>query len=328
MTAVRPESRLAAGEPVTFLCEGSRLYGSLHRPSKRLPGAPGVILLNQGPVDRAGSHRLYIKLTERLTAMGLVVLRFDARGVGESEGAWPQEDVRITVPDIYGHIQRGAWTPDALAAIEFMRREAGVDRVVLGGLCGGAVTAVFAGADHAAVDAVFGIGMPVTFAHVTQLAAVPDAVLKREASGYFRKLLRPSAWTRFLTFQTDYRTIVRLFSAQLRRRLSRLRTADGRAEENEENDQAVNVPLLKTIDRAARARKPLLFVFSGNDDLWHEFEERLPRFGADRSRLPFDLVTIPNANHILTEDRWQQELYDQVATWLTSHIGGARRRTA
>jgi len=66
--------------------------------------------------------------------MGFAVLRFDARGVGESEGGWEGDPVSIL--DAYGDIQRGAWVPDARAAIEFMKRTIGSRHLLLGGACG------------------------------------------------------------------------------------------------------------------------------------------------------------------------------------------------
>lgn len=317
-----PTDRLNSGIPVTFDCQGSRLFGSLHRASASAPGGIGVILLNQGPVDRAGSHRLYIKLANRLASLGFIVLRFDARGVGESEGAWEGEENRISVPEVYSRIQQGAWKPDALAAIDYMRRDVGVDRIVLGGLCGGAATALLTGAEHPSVDGLFAIGTPITFAHETRLTAVPNAILQQEVSGYFRKLLRPSSWTRFLSFKTDYRTLARVLSIQLQRRLAALRQP-ATAAFDDDND--VNVALVRDILTAAR-RKPLLVVFSGNDYLWREFQEHLPRFGKDPSRLPFELVTIPDANHIFTQESWQQALSESVTSWLKRTQSESHRR--
>ena len=310
------------GTPVSFSCEGSRLRGSLHTPS--VPGGrTGVILLNQGPIDRAGSHRLYIKLAARLVALGMPVLRFDARGVGESEGQWAAD--KISVLEAYGNIQRGAWVPDTLAAIEYMRQTVQVDEIVLAGLCGGACTAVFAGADNRAVSGIVAIGAPVTFSAVTQqVADLPDAVIEHHAGRYIRKILQPSSWARFLSLQTDYRTLLGVFGTALRRRLLR----GGQADRISETDAKINVPMINAIRSAARTDKKLLFVFGGNDYLWQEFQEQLPRFGADRTALPFDLVTIDGANHILTEESWQEALYEAMTSWLSAAPSAARRRSA
>jgi hypothetical protein len=92
-----------------------------------------------------------------------------------------------------------------------------------------------------------------------------------------------------------------------------------------ENDSNVNMPMLKAIQDAAKRRKRLLFVFGENDVLWQEFQEHLPRFGA---RLPFELKTIPEGNHVLTEAPWQEALFTHVSEWLVPAREDARRRLA
>jgi pimeloyl-ACP methyl ester carboxylesterase len=298
--------------------------GSLHATSAAAPFA--VILLNQGPVDRGGSHRLYIKLANRLTRLGIPVLRFDARGVGESEGRWEGEDQGITIPQVYGQIQRGAWKPDAMAAIDFMQRATGVKQVVLGGLCGGAATALFAGADHPAVEGMFVIGTPITFSSATQrVADLPDAIIARDTFGYLKKLLKPSSWARFLSFQSDYSTLVHVFMTQLKRRFGRLGASAATEDAIDEN---INAPLLQAVRTTVTRRKRLLVVYGENDYLWQEFQEQMHRFGPSREQLPFQLVTIPDANHTLTEESWQHALFAAVTTWIEEPAQRLRRHLA
>jgi pimeloyl-ACP methyl ester carboxylesterase len=315
---------LDTGAPVSFECEGFKLVGSLHAADGR--AAHGVILLNQGPIDRGGSHRLYIKLANELTAMGVPVLRFDARGVGDSDGMWESEaqETGLSILEAYGHIQRGVWKSDALAAIEFMLRTTGVSRIVLGGLCGGATTAVFAGVDHPAVDGMFLIGTPITFSSVTRRTAdLPTAIIDRDSAAYRRKLFQLSSWSRFLRMETDYRTMAHVLMVQLQRRVGRL---NGDTSTPADDDSNVNVPLIKSIMAACKRRKRLLFVYGENDYLWQEFQEHLSRFGSDRSRLPFELQTIPKANHILTEESWQQALFTSVCDWYSRLTAGQAQR--
>jgi pimeloyl-ACP methyl ester carboxylesterase len=317
--------RTATGAPVSFTCEGSRLVGSLHQPVQPVAGLPGIILLNQGPVDRGGAHRLYLKLAWRLIALGFPVLRFDARGVGESEGLWEGEQSSISVLDTYGAIQKGVWVPDTKAAIEFMQRATGVEKVILGGLCGGAATALLTATSHPAVDRVFVIGTPITFTAVTRrVADLPEAIIQRDSRQYVRKLMDPKSWMRFLSFQTDYRTLLSVFTTQVQRRLK----PSAATAEAAETDEKLNLPLIKAIGASTQAKR-LLMVFGENDYLWQEFQEQMWRFG-DRDRLTFDLATIPDANHTLTEEPWQEALYEKVTSWLdrasTSHP--SQRRSA
>jgi pimeloyl-ACP methyl ester carboxylesterase len=317
--------RRTTGEPVSFMCEGCRLVGSLHRPERLNADLPGIILLNQGPLDRSGAHRLYLKLAWRLTAMGFAVLRFDARGVGESEGCWEGEPDAVSILDAYGDIQRGVWVPDARAAVDFMKRTVGSRHLLLGGACGGSTTALLAGIDHPDVDGMFVIGTPVTFSSVTRrVADLPEAIIQRDTRRYVTKLVNPRSWLRFLSFQTDYKTLIGVFVTQVRRRLGRFQaSAPGSAP----IDDKVNVPMLDAMASASRRGKQLLIVFGENDYLWQEFQEQLWRFG-DRDRLPFTLVTIPDANHTLTEEPWQEALFETVTGWgsrWTAEQDGQRR---
>lgn len=318
---------LSTGTSVSFTFEGCRLAGSLHRPDRTTADLPAVVLFNQGPVDRGGAHRLYIKLACRLTSLGFPVFRFDARGIGESDGLFDGEgEAPLSVPMAYGLIQRGAWVPDANAAIEFLRQSHGIERVVLGGLCGGAATAFLAGARHPAVAAMFGIGTPLTFtASTRRVSDMPQALIEQDTWDYLRKLFKPAAWKRFLSFQTDYPTLASVLATRIRRRLNPKWAEAGPSND----DDKVNGRLVEAINEAVRGRKPVLMVYSENDYLWHEFNEQSARFGA-RERLPMDLVTIPDANHTLTEEPWQESLFNALTKWLTANvpIGAGQGRRA
>ncbi|MGE3509284.1 MAG: alpha/beta hydrolase [Vicinamibacterales bacterium] len=322
MSTAQPVS-LSSGVPVTFTFEGCRLVGSLHHPERAVPYRPAVVLFNQGPVDRGGAHRLYIKLTAHLTALGFTVFRFDARGIGESEGLFTGElTPPLSVPDAYGLIQRGAWVPDARAAIAYLNTTHRIDKVILGGLCGGAVTAFLTGSDHPAVVGMFGIGTPLTFtASTMRVADLPEAVIQRDTIGYLKKLVNPSAWGRFLSFQTDYKTLVKVFATQIQRRLGRTTVADPAAE----TDDKVNLPLIRSLNEAGTRGKRVLLVYSENDYLWQEYTEESWRF-QKTGRLPFDLSTIADANHTLTEQPWQDALFTTLRAWITPAASDEVRR--
>ena len=119
-------------EPVVFSCEGDRLIGVLHRPNH--PQTTGVVVVTGAPQYRIGSHRQYVLLGRRLAEAGFAVLRFDYRGMGDSEGEFVgfegvEDDIR--------------------AAIDCFFEEVGeLRRIALWGLCDGASAAAF----YAALD--------------------------------------------------------------------------------------------------------------------------------------------------------------------------------
>jgi len=76
-----------------------RLAGIYHPPEMQRPGRPvGCLILVGGPQYRAGAHRHYVTLGRFLAARGISVLRFDYRGMGDSEGL--PEDLRGRGEDI------------------------------------------------------------------------------------------------------------------------------------------------------------------------------------------------------------------------------------
>lgn len=111
---------------VEFTVEGHALFGVLcSRPQAQ---DVGVVVVVGGPQYRAGSHRQFVHLARRLAAAGYPCLRFDYRGMGDSEGAL--RDFETVGDDI-------AAATDALLAAE-----PGLRRVVLWGLCDGASAAL------------------------------------------------------------------------------------------------------------------------------------------------------------------------------------------
>lgn len=67
-----------------FTCEGEHLLGIVARPE--MPATVGVVVIVGGPQYRAGSHRQFVLLSRALASSGIAVLRFDYRGMGDSDG--------------------------------------------------------------------------------------------------------------------------------------------------------------------------------------------------------------------------------------------------
>lgn len=110
----------------TFECRGKRLLGVLAQPEQ--PRSTAVLVIVGGPQYRVGSHRQFLYLAHHLAAEGFPVLRFDARGMGDSEG--DPRSFEAVDEDI------------AAAADALLSRVAAGTRLVLWGLCDGASAAL------------------------------------------------------------------------------------------------------------------------------------------------------------------------------------------
>lgn len=114
-------------DALCWQCAGLRQIGILSRPSAGEPET-AVLIIVGGPQVRAGSHRQFVELARGLAAEGLGVLRFDARGMGDSEGQ-PLGFEQLS--------------DDIQAAIDQLQRSLPrLRRVVLWGLCDAASAAL------------------------------------------------------------------------------------------------------------------------------------------------------------------------------------------
>jgi uncharacterized protein len=101
---------------------GKLLRGMVHRPAGSRGRAPGVIFFHGFTGDRMESHWIFIKCARALAAAGIASLRFDFFGSGESDGSFGEATLQSEITD-------------ARAAVQFMRRQRGIDSGRLG-LCG------------------------------------------------------------------------------------------------------------------------------------------------------------------------------------------------
>ncbi len=126
--------RQVAESPVEFPnASGKWLRGMIHRP--RVSSlAPGVVFFHGFTGDRMESHWIFIRCARSLARAGIASLRFDFYGSGESEGEFREATLEGEIAD-------------ARRAVEFFRRQKGIDARRLGivGLSlGGAIAALVA----------------------------------------------------------------------------------------------------------------------------------------------------------------------------------------
>src|SRR5665647_2147413 len=127
-------------EPVIFQCEGSRLIGIAALPAR--PAETGVLIIVGGPQYRAGSHRQFTLLARHLAGLGIASLRFDYRGMGDSEGekrSFDQInadigaalDTFLKLAPAIGHIALWGLCDAASAAMSYAHTDSRVRQLIL-----------------------------------------------------------------------------------------------------------------------------------------------------------------------------------------------------
>ncbi len=116
-------------ELVEFTNKGTKIFGVIHRPIGE-EKAPAVLFCHGLAGHRIGKHRMYVKLAECLSRIGIASFRFDFRGSGDSEGEFAEMTLNGEVSD-------------AVKAFEFLstQKHLDPDRIgVFGRSFGGAIS--------------------------------------------------------------------------------------------------------------------------------------------------------------------------------------------
>jgi dienelactone hydrolase len=121
--------------------EDQRLAGIVTEPD---PGRPelGLVLVTAGLLPKAGPFRLYAELARHLAQEGVVTLRFDLGGVGDS------------LEERAGRPLRERTALEIRAAVDYLSERYALPRLVLGGLCSGAEDALRSAAADGRVSGV------------------------------------------------------------------------------------------------------------------------------------------------------------------------------
>ena len=105
--------------------EHRQLTGVVTEP---LDAAPRIacVLINAGLIPRFGPFRLYTQLARRLSSEGLLTLRFDLGGIGDSGQGYVNFPLKKRTE------------LEIRAALDYLHERHELDGVILGGLCSGA----------------------------------------------------------------------------------------------------------------------------------------------------------------------------------------------
>lgn len=291
--------RVAVDEQaLVFDCQGSELLGMVHRPARHA-GRGLLCVVAGGPQYRGGVARGQVDMARVLSAHGVPVMRFDYRGIGDSEGPFRG----------YPHVE-----PDLRAAIAaFQQAVPGLQEIVLWGGCD-AASAIMINAWKFPQVVGMAVGNP--WVHSEELGD------QAAVAHYRRRLLDKDFWLKVARLQYDPREALGTLARNLRSRVARKLGAGsgtGRAEVKVQDDPGLP-PLLRMRLGLERFKGDVLLVISGRSLQSKEFDGLLAvdaawqqAIKAPRSVQRSDL---PEADHNFSSVGTREQLAPAVLHWL------------
>lgn len=279
-------------QALSFECQGHALIGVLCLPANNA-ARTGVVVVVGGPQYRAGSHRQFVLLARHLASRGHATLRYDVRGMGDSEG-----DSRgfATLDD------------DISAAIDaLLASQAHLTGVVLWGLCDGASAALLYWRRR-------------RDARVTAMCLL-NPWLRSELGQartqvrhyYVQRLMQPAFWHKALLGGVGLRALADL-AGNLRRALLGTAKSSPAGEPSPDED-------FRTAMAAAWKQFPgrLMLVMSGRDYTAKEFldgAQNEQAWAGALSRAGLHRVDLPEADHTFSAAAQRRACEQAVADWL------------
>lgn len=277
--------------PILFQCEGDRLLGIAAAP--KAPIETGVIIIVGGPQYRAGSHRQFTLLARHLAKENIASLRFDYRGMGDSEGEMRSfeqvsADIQAAIDALYGQVPS-------------------IRQVVLWGLCDAASAALFYGPLDPRIKGMVLLNPWVHNEHTAAQVKVTHY--------YWTRLRQSSFWTKLFSGEIDYSASVAEAFGTLGRILTRKKSNI-----NPSNTSIDNGSYIDRMLAGLRINKnPLLVILSGNDQTAQEFDLLIKsdkdwQHAIKSSKI--DFIRINEANHTFSSEIWRNLVAHYTADWI------------
>jgi len=281
--------------PVVFTCQGQRLLGVIHQAQG--DSLKGVLIVVGGPQYRVGSHRQFVLLARHLVAQGVPTMRFDVRGMGDSEGdphhfLQINEDIRAAIDCFY------ATCPSLVG-------------VVVWGLCDAASAALFYAYQDNRVKA---LALLNPWVFTEQGAA--KTVLKHY---YLRRLHSKDFWRKVFALKFNVVGSARSFC-----QLIKQSGQDGKAAQVSGRmalvDQGLPLPT-RMRECFKRFPGPVLLILSGRDLTAAEFNEAVNSDPEWQGLLRNTRVLrheFAEADHTFSSAAWRGRVADWTSDWVKS----------
>lgn len=272
---------------ISFLCEGHRLYGVLHRPEQ--PFRRGIVQM-----DRSGPIRQGVLRARRWAESGIPLFRFDPRGRADSEGP---------------HVPIEEWRSDICSAIE----------TFFANLPELQETVVCAGSQSAAAVLMHVLAEPriVGLAIVNPWLRMEKAVERTRLRMYLAKAIDLDSWVNLWYSESGLTGAARSFAESMVA-VARLLDKRGRCAEKQAGSPFTPVLLVKQVARTMKLFPGrFCIILSSGDPAASVFQNELQTEMSELHRAGRATVhELVGADHVLSRGEWQ----DQMATWIQEWV--------
>lgn len=284
---------------IIFQCHENNLLGIIHQSDDA--SKVGVLLVVGGPQYRVGSHRQFVLLARLLAANDIPVMRFDYRGMGDSEG---KSQSFASVDD------------DIAAAIAaFYQVYPGLSGIVIWGLCDAASAALFYAYQD---ERVRGLVLLNPWVYTEQGAAT--VYLKHY---YWRRLSNPDFWRKCFSLKFDYlessASLLTIFGKMLGKSTE---TGNRVARTDNSRVDLVDIDLglpVRMRECMRRFKYPVLLILSGRDLTADEFKDVIAADAEWQALLADGQVTrhdLSESDHTFSFSVWGDQVADWTLHWI------------
>ena len=294
------ESSFSSLKVLPSECHQNSLVSILHRPS--CFNGQAVLIVVGGPQYRVGSHRQFLEISQSLANDGFLVLRFDCRGMGDSEGSFTgfdniADDIKAAIDSLYSS-------------------EKNIKTLSLWGLCDAATAiAIYAASDCRVSQLVM----------LNPWARSEVGIAKAKLKHYYgKRLLTREFWMKLVSGKLNILDASKGFSENLVRSWRRKNDIDKQIHRANEEISAAPLdkdqPLIAQMAARLKAFKGrTLIILSGRDLTAQEFEQQANSFSPMKTWLDsssVDINRLDDADHTFSRTQWKQQVEIVTSKWL------------